>query len=307
MGLAERRGRRAILIAITLAVLAAVLVVLADSFVVVDRGADLAPERAARDDLMAWFARILFVLGAIWITIGALAARTRLVRRPGAAAARATWLSFSRPWRARESMLGLLPLDRWLMIIVPAGMIIATHLVVASFLSILPVLIAGAGWFVFGMVAVVLIWPRSAWPVIAAVSGTAIVWSLVMLAGVAIWGPGRFWQLLWSTASLRFVVATIVFGVLAWALIAAGGAMTPQVGAMAASGIVLASIGATVAVVNLAIAVLGPQWVGAQWEDETVELAGDVTMVWVIVGFGAVLSAAGLILARIGKRKSVSV
>ncbi len=82
--------------------------------------AQLGVERADRDLTMAWFARILLVLALAWVVIGMLSARTRLVAKPGAAAARASWLGSSRPWRARESTLGMLPLDRWLLLGVPA-------------------------------------------------------------------------------------------------------------------------------------------------------------------------------------------
>ena len=72
--------------------------------------AELGVQRADRDMAMAWIARGLLLLAGLWVVIGVLASRTRLVRRPGAAAARAAWLGATRPWRARESTLGLLPL-----------------------------------------------------------------------------------------------------------------------------------------------------------------------------------------------------
>src|SRR5690606_7651440 len=97
--------------------------------------AQLGVERGDRDLAMAWAARVLLVLALAWVVIGVLAARTRLVRRPGAAAARASWLGATRPWRARESTLGFLPLDRWLIIVVPVGLLVATRAVQTSLLS----------------------------------------------------------------------------------------------------------------------------------------------------------------------------
>lgn len=306
MRLAERRGRNAIFIAGGLAVLAGAGVALISLFVRINIGASLAVERAEREELMTWLARILFGLGAIWILIGVLAARTRLVRRPGAAAARATWLSFSRPWRARESMLGLLAFDRWLMVIVPAGMLVSTHLVVASFLSAIPVLLSSAGWFIFGLLAIVLIWPRSAWPTIAALSGTAIVWCLVMLAGVMFGGPGHFWLFLWETPWMRSVVMTVVLAVLAWAIIAAGGAINAQLGSTTATGIVLAAAGGTAAALAIAVAILGPEWLGAQWFDQTVELTIEPWVIWFIAALGAATFAVGVVVTVLSKRRQLS-
>src|SRR5690554_3297982 len=73
--------------------------------------AQLGVERTDRDLAMAWLARVLLVFAVAWVVIGMVASRTRLVRRPDAAAARAAWLGATRPWRARESTLGMLPLD----------------------------------------------------------------------------------------------------------------------------------------------------------------------------------------------------
>lgn len=303
MTLADRRGRRAVLIALALAVLAAIAVVLSEALLRVNPDAVLVPERAAREELMAWLARGLFALGVIWLGIGILAARTSLVRRPGAAAARATWLSFSRPWRARESMLGLLAFDRWLLVIVPSGMLIATHLIIASFLSVLPALIASAGWFVFGLILIVLVWPRSSWPVVTAISGTAVAWSLIMLAGVAIAGPGTFWLMLWDTPWLRFIVLTIMLALLAWAFIAAGGAMAPQIGSLGAVGAVTAGVGGTIALLSLVMGALGPVWLGAQWQDHAVEVVAQPSVVWINLAVGVALFVCGLALTLYTRRQ----
>ena len=110
--------------------------------------AELGVERANRDLAMAWLARALLLFAGAWVVIGVLASRTRLVRRPGAAAARATWLSATRPWRARESTLGLLPLDRWLMLGVPAALLVATRAVQTSFLSWTHLAVVLGAWIV---------------------------------------------------------------------------------------------------------------------------------------------------------------
>ena len=84
-----------------------------------------------------------------WLVIGMVAARTRLVRRPGAAAARASWLASTRPWRARESTLGMLPLDRWLLLVVPGALLVATRAVQTSFLSWTHLAVVLGAWLVF--------------------------------------------------------------------------------------------------------------------------------------------------------------
>ncbi len=126
--------------------------------------AQLGVERADRDEAMAWMARVLLVLALVWLVIGMVAARTRLVRRPGAAAARSAWLASTRPWRARESILGLLPLDRWMLVLVPGALLVATRAVQTSLLSWTHLVIVLGAWLVFLVVVGVFIRHRSPWP-----------------------------------------------------------------------------------------------------------------------------------------------
>jgi len=91
--------------------------------------AQLGIDRTERDPAMAWVARGLLVLAFAWLVIGVLSSRTRLVARPGAAAASATWVAAIRPWRARETTLGLYDLDRWLLMLVPVALLVGTRAV----------------------------------------------------------------------------------------------------------------------------------------------------------------------------------
>ena len=113
-------------------------------------------ERADRDPAMAWMALVgLLVLALAWVVIGMISARTPMVRRPGAAAARATWLGSTRPWRrARESILGILRTDRWMLLIVPVALLVGTlGLIQTSFLSWVHLAVVLAAWAVFALVA----------------------------------------------------------------------------------------------------------------------------------------------------------
>lgn len=185
-------------------------------------------ERADRDVAMAWVARVLLGLAAAWLVIGMLAARTRLVRRPGAAAARSTWLSSTRPWRARESTLGMLPLDRRLTFGVPAALVVGTSVVQASFLAVTELVVTVLAW---GAVAVVLrlsAWRRSPWPVFAAAGGALVGRCVVILAAMSVAGPGGFWATVWASPVLRTLYVAAVFALFVWVFVAAGWALATQ-------------------------------------------------------------------------------
>ncbi|MCD2497733.1 MULTISPECIES: hypothetical protein [Microbacterium] len=307
MTTARTRGIRALVIVAVLALGCAVAAALIDGIVTVHSGATLAPERSERDASMAWAARVLLIPTAAWLLIGILATRTALVRRPGAAAARSTWLAATRPWRARESLLGLLPFDRALMLIVPGGLLIATRAVEAAFLPASPALILTLSWILFAAVAAVLVLPRSPWAVIAAIGGVVVFQCAVDLVVMSVAGPGAAWVAAWASFPLRVAVFTVGFGLVGWMLVAVGGAAAQQHGTRRATGVVLAAAGAAVlsfAVLTLAFA---PERFGAPWEDSIVELHAPALLVWVPAIVGIALLATGLVLRRAPVRDEIVV
>lgn len=277
-------------------------------------------QRADSDLAMSWVARVLLVLALAWLLIGMLAARTRLVRRPGAAAARSTWLASSRPWRARESTLGFLPLDRVLLVAVPATLLIATRGVQTSFLSWTHLAVVLGAWFVFAVVARVLVGGRSPYPLIAAVGGVVVLRCVVTLAAVSFAGPGGYWFAFWTNPVLRVVYISVAFALFVWVYIAAAWALAKQIGPRRATGVVLAAIGAGLAVPATIVAAIGLERVLALWNDETGLLSWGLARIfgitthpeipdataWYAAGFGTVLLAVGLVLA-LGRPRAASV
>lgn len=277
-------------------------------------GFDLAPEavRADRDDAVAWVARTLLVLALAWLLIGMVSARTRLVRRPGAAAARATWIASTRPWRARESTLGMLALDRVLLVVVPVGLLIATRAAQTSFLSWSYLVVDIGAWVVFAAVARLLVGTgRSPYPLMAAVGGVVVLRCILSLAVLSIAGPGGYWSTAWEVSLLSIGYLVIAVALLAWVFVAGAWAMQVQFGTRRAVGIVLAAGGAGLVVPATALAIVGLERALALWHDElgflppglgfTSYLEVPAGAAWVVAGIGAVLCAVGLVLALAGR------
>ncbi|MFC8682076.1 hypothetical protein ACFT30_11180 [Microbacterium ureisolvens] len=282
--------------------------------------AQLGVERAERDATMAWLARGLLVLALAWVVIGMLAARTRLVAKPGAAAARATWIASTRPWRARESTLGMLELDRWLLLIVPVALLVATRAVQTSFLSWTHLAVIIGAWAVFALVLRLFVWDRSPWPVIAAVGGVVMLRCIVTLFALSFSGPGGYWFAFWTDPVLRTAYITVAFALFAWVFVAAGWALAAQVRARRATGFVLAAIGAGLLVPAVVIGTVGLETALSLWNDEMgllpwglARILGITTYLeipdatpWAAAGLGLVLVVAGTALALPWRRRRVA-
>ncbi|MGA7148315.1 MAG: hypothetical protein WBX17_07495 [Microbacterium sp.] len=282
--------------------------------------AQLGVERAERDLAMAWIARVLLALALAWVVIGIMAARTRLVRRPGAAAARVSWIASMRPWRARESTLGMLELDRWLLLVVPAALLVATRAVQTSFLSWTHLAVVFAAWAVFALVARAFLGRRSPWPAIAAVGGVVVLRCIVTLFALSFSGPGGYWFAFWTEPVLRTIYIAVAFALFVWVFIAAGWALAAQVRARRATGYVLAAVGAGLAVPAAIIGTIGLEGALTAWNDEMgllpwglARILGITTYLeipaetpWIAAAFGALLFLAGLLLALPWKRRAAA-
>jgi len=275
--------------------------------------AHMAPAPVAeRDLIMAWFARVLLVLSVAWGVIGMLSARTSLVRRPGAAAARATWLASTRPWRARESTLGMLTLDRWLLFIIPVALLVATRAVQTSFFGGVHLAVVIGAWTVFALVLRLVVGRRSPWPVIAAVGGVVILRCVVTLIGLSFAGPGGSWSVFWASPTLRALYIAVAFALFVWAFVAAGWALSVQLGKRRATGGVLAAIGAGLALPALVVAVVGVRHALTVWNAQLeplpwslarfLHIPGPMTVpdaaAWWLVAIGLIVTAVGAVLAR---------
>lgn len=282
--------------------------------------AQLGVDRADRDLAMSWLARVLLLLAGAWIVIGVISAGTRLVRRPGAAAARASWLASVVPWRARESTLGMLPLDRWLMVLVPGGLLIATRAVQTSFLAPVQLAVTLGAWAVFVAVMLLLLRGRSPWAVIAAVGGVVVLRCAVALLALSFSGPGGYWYGFFTQPALRIVYIAVAFALFLWVFVAAGWALASTTGPRRATGIVLAAVGAGLAVPAAVVGFVGLERALTVWNDQLgllpwglARILGITTYLeipdataWYAAAFGGLLVVVGLALTLPWRRAAAS-
>lgn len=279
--------------------------------------AELGVDRSERDPAMAWAARVLLVLALAWVVIGVLSSRTRLVAKPGAAAASATWVASIRPWRARETTLGLYDLDRWLLLVIPVALLVGTRAVQTSFLSWTHLAVVLGAWTVFALVLRLCVGRRSPWPVIAAVGGVVVLRCIVTLVALSFTGPGGYWFAFWTDPVLRTAYIALAFALFVWVFVAAGWALAGQVGPRRAVGFVLAAVGAGLLVPSAVVGAIGLEQALTLWNDEMgllpwglarilgittyLDIPGETA--WFAAGFAVVLLLVGVLLALPRRRR----
>lgn len=229
--------------------------------------AQLGVDRADRDLPMAWLARVLLVLVLGWLLIGALATRGRLTGR-GSAAARATWIASTRPWRAQETTAALTARDRTLLALVPGALLVVTRAVQTSFLAPVQLALTLGAWAVFVMVVLVLLRGRSPWAVVAAVAGVAMLRCVVVLTALSLTGPGGYWFAFFTDPTARVLYIAIASALFLWAFVAAGWAASTALGVQRATGAVLTAIGAGLALPAVVTAAVGLERVLTVWNDQ---------------------------------------
>ena len=255
------------------------------------------------DAVHVWPARILLVLTLAWIVIGIISARTSLVGRPGASAARASWIASCRPWRARESSLGMLELDRVLLLVIPGGMLAVTRVLQSSEGAIAQLAVTLGGWVVFVVVAELWMQRRSPWALIAAVAGVVVLRCTLTLLPLSFGFP-------YGEGVTRVYMALSTAGYL-WTFVAAAWALFPRFGPRRGVGIVMAAAGAGLAVTCTVIGLIGPIRVLEDWTDHVsplpwglgrllgvADILGAVTTaVWWLAIAGLIVGAVGVVLA----------
>jgi hypothetical protein len=215
----------------------------------------------------------------------------------------------------------MLRLDRWLLLGVPAALLVATRAVQTSFLSWAHLVIVLGAWLLFALIVRLLVGRRSPWPVIAAVGGVVVLRCIVTLFALSFTGPGGYWFSFWTQPTARTVYISIAFALFVWVFVAAGWSLSTQVGRRRATGMVLTAVGLALAIPAGIVSVIGLETSLTVWNDQmgllpwglarilgiTVYLGIPAdTAMWAAV-FGAVIAAIGLLLAIRWRRGRVVV
>ncbi|MFC4851993.1 hypothetical protein [Actinophytocola glycyrrhizae] len=264
--------------------------------------AGLGLERAARDEPMAWLARGLLAAVGATLAVGAL------WRRP--VAVRALWLGATRPWRLGDAGLEPARADRVLVLAIPAVAIVASRAVLTWFAAPAHLVLVLGAWVLFGVVLALLVRPADPFVVAAAVGGLALLRTVLLLAALAVRGPGHYWFDFWTDPVARSAYVTVAFAAFLGVFVVAHVALRTGMGGRAATGRVLVAAGTPPLVLGGLVAVIGLERALTLWNDQlallpwglsrilgiTVHLGIPAELPLVVAGAGAALVLAGTLI-----------
>ncbi|BCL12395.1 hypothetical protein GCM10017556_01340 [Micromonospora sagamiensis] len=274
--------------------------------------ADLGARRADRDPAMAWAARVL--LGSILLVV-LLGLRGRGF---GGAAARGLLLGAVRPWRVAALPVPESRVDRVLVWLVPAAVLVGSRLVFTWFAAPAHLLVTLGGWALFALVVRLVVGRRDPFHLWAVVGGVALLRSVLLLVALAGRGPGRYWFAFWTEPTLRAVYVTVAFAAFCWLFVATALVLRDRYGLRrrGAVGLTLTAAGVPLGVLSGLVAVVGLERALTVWNDQlallpwglsrilgiTVHLGIPAGLPGYAAGAGAALAAAGLLLS-LGRRR----
>ncbi|WBB71854.1 hypothetical protein O7602_19170 [Micromonospora sp. WMMD1128] len=278
--------------------------------------ADLGAQRADRDPAMAWAARALLVLVGAVVALGLRGRDSG--RGPGGAAAWALLLGAVRPGRLADLPTPASRLDRVLVWLVPAAVLVASRLVFTWFAAPAHLLVTLGAWALFALVARLAVGRRDPFHLWAVLGGVALLRSvLLLLAMLAARGPGGYWFVFWTAPTRRAIYLTVAVAAFCWLFVATAVVLRDRyrLARRRAVGVTLAAAGVPLAVLAGLVAWVGLERALTVWNDQMALLPWGLSRILGITVYlgiptslpgyaataGAVLTAAGLLLS-VGRR-----
>jgi hypothetical protein len=211
--------------------------------------------------------------------------------------------------------------DRVLVWLVPAVLLVASRLVLTWFAAPAHLLVTLGGWALFALVVRLVVGRRDPFHLWAVVGGVALLRSVLLLAALAGRGPGRYWFVFWTEPALRTVYVTVAFAAFCWLFVATAMVLRDRSGLRrrAAVGLTLSAAGVPLGVLSGLVGVVGLERALTVWNDQlallpwglsrilgiTVHLGIPADLPGYAAGIGTALAAVGLLLS-LGRRRQAA-
>jgi hypothetical protein len=221
---------------------------------------------------MAALARVLLVVASAVLLLGT-APGQRILRRtgtPAAPALRALWLGATRPWRLAAEPRSVSGTDRVLVLLVPVVVLVLSRLVFTWFAAPSHVAVVLAAWLLYAVTARLLLRGRDPFALWAVIGGVALVRSALLLAVLAVRGPGLLWLRFWTAGTPRSVYVVVAVAAFGWLFAATVLVLRHRYGLLRrrALGVTFAAAGVPLAVLGGLVATVGLERALTAWNDD---------------------------------------
>lgn len=263
--------------------------------------ADLGAERADRDPAMAWWARGLLVGVLVVLLLGAV--------RPRSTALRALFVAVTRPWRLGEVHAPTNRVDRVVVWALPAFVLVASRLVYTWFAAPAHLVATLGAWLVLVAILRLVVGRRDPFHLWAALGGVVLLRTVILLASLAVRGPGRYWFGFWTEPTSRTVYITIAFAAFCWSFVVIALVLRRAYGlrTVRAVGATVLAGGLTLAIVSGGVAAIGLERALTVWNDQMALLPWGLSRILGITVYlgippelPAMLAVVGVVLAVVG-------
>jgi hypothetical protein len=161
-----------------------------------------------------------------------------------------------------------------------------------------------------------LVRPADPFVLAAAVGGLALLRTVLLLAALALRGPGHYWFDFWTDPTARSVYLTVAFALFACVFVVAYRALRTGMGRRSATGRVLFAAGTPLLALGGLVTAIGLERALTTWNDQlallpwglsrilgiTVHLEIPTALPVVVTSTGAALMVAGALLAWLTRR-----
>ena len=263
--------------------------------------ADLGGARADRDPAMAWLARGLLVAVLLMLVLGAV--------RPRSTALRALFVAATRPWRLGQIEVPTSRADRVLVWALPAFVLVASRLVYTWFAAPAHLVATLGAWLVLVVLLRLVVGRRNPFHLWAALGGVVLLRTVILLAALAIRGPGRYWFGFWTEPTSRTAYITVSFAAFCWSFVVIALVLRRVYGMrpVRAVGLTMLVGGLTLAVMAGGVAAIGLERALTIWNDQMVllpwglsRILGITVYLGIPTSLPADLAVTGLVIAAVG-------
>lgn len=268
---------------------------------------------------MAWLARLLLLVTALLLLLGADPILRLLPDFPGRNGLRALWAGWTEPGRL-SGIPRFAPMDHLLALGLPVLVLLLDHLTVSSFLSLHYIWLMAVVMGTFAGVLLLLNRRAGAWRVGSALVASLMLWSAVPLTPVAVRGPLFLWYRLWTSAAFRTALITANGLVGVWVLWVVYRALRSVAGRsrLGALGHILAAIGGVLVAAGAVPALMGLEQAITRLNNEMAVLPLGLSLILgitthldipralpqMMIGMGAALVFVGGLISKFGQLAS---